>query len=172
MIVGLISEEGTRPSPAAMLAHSIGIPAIFGLRGAVARIKSGTKVILDGTRGTVLVDPTPEEVAEAERADSRRRELAARLEEAVAQPSVTLDGVRFVLRGNVDLPDELEAAKAHGAEAVGLLRTKFLLTGHSDLPDEETQTNYFRHVGEPFPGHPAFRRPSAPGGAKCPPPSP
>jgi len=60
LIVGLISEEGTRTSHAAILAHSIGIPAIFGLRGAVARIKSGTKVILDGTRGTVLVDPTPD----------------------------------------------------------------------------------------------------------------
>src|SRR3989441_8272311 len=81
LIVGLISEEGTRTSHAAILAHSIGIPAIFGLRGAVARIKSGTKVILDGTRGTVLVDPTPDEVAEAERTDTRRRELSTRLEE-------------------------------------------------------------------------------------------
>ena len=167
-IVGLISEEGTRTSHAAILAHSIGIPAIFGLRGAVARIKSGTKVILDGTRGTVLVDPTPEEVAEAERADSRRRELAGRLEEAVAQPSVTLDGVRFTLRGNVDLPDELEAAKAHGAEGVGLLRTEFLITGHSELPDEETQTNYFRHVGETFAGHPVVVRTYDLGGDKFP----
>src|SRR3989441_621329 len=113
LIVGLISEEGTRTSHAAILAHSIGIPAIFGLRGAVARIKSGTKVILDGTRGTVLVDPTPEEVADAQRTDTRRRELATRLEEAVAQPSVTLDGVRFTLRGNVDLPDEVAPAQAH-----------------------------------------------------------
>src|SRR6266566_4091732 len=167
-IVGLISEEGTRTSHAAILAHSIGIPAIFGLRGAVARIRSGTKVILDGTRGTVLVDPTPEEVAEAERTDSRRRELAARLEEAIAQPSVTLDGVRFALRGNVDLPDELEAAKAHGAEGVGLLRTEFLITGHSELPDEETQTNYFRHVGETFAGHPVVVRTYDLGGDKFP----
>src|SRR5207247_1660232 len=133
-VVGLISEEGTRTSHAAILAHSLGIPAIFGLRGAVARIPAGTKVILDGTRGTVLLDPTPAEVEEAERTDTRRRELAARLEEAVAQPSVTLDGVHIALRGNVDLPDEVEAAKAHGAEGVGLLRTEFLITGHSGLP--------------------------------------
>src|SRR2546426_5630736 len=157
-IVGLISEEGTRTSHAAILAHSIGIPAIFGVRGAVARIRSGTKVILDGTRGTVLLDPTPAEIEEAERTDTRRRELSTRLEEAVAQPSVTVDGVHIALRGNVDLPDEVTPAKAHGAEGVGLLRTEFLITGHSELPDEETQTNYFRHVGEAFPGQPVVIR--------------
>src|SRR5207249_2805485 len=167
-IVGLISEEGTRTSHAAILAHSIGIPAIFGLRGAVARIKSGTKAILDGTRGTVLLDPTPEEIADAERTDTRRRELGARLEEAVTQPSVTVDGVHIALRGNVDLPDELEYAKAHGAEGVGLLRTEFLITGHSELPDEEAQTNYFRHVGEAFPGQPVVIRTYDLGGDKFP----
>src|SRR5213592_1230493 len=102
-VVGLISEEGTRTSHAAILAHSIGIPAIFGLRGAVALIPAGTKAILDGTRGTVLLNPTPEEIEEAERTDTRRRELQARLEEAVTQPSVTVDGVHIALRGNVDL---------------------------------------------------------------------
>src|SRR5881394_42722 len=167
-IVGLISEEGTRTSHAAILAHSIGIPAIFGVRGAVARIRPGTKAILDGTRGTVLLDPTAAEMEEAERIDTRRRELAARLEEAVAQPSVTLDGVHIALRGNVDLPDELEDAKAHGAEGVGLLRTEFLITGHSELPDEETQANYFRKIGEAFPGHPVVVRTYDLGGDKFP----
>jgi len=167
-IVGLISEEGTRTSHAAILAHSIGIPAIFGLRGAVARIRHGTKAILDGTRGTVLLDPTPAEVEEAERTDTRRRELATRLEEAVTQPSVTVDGVRIALRGNVDLPDEVAPAKVHGAEGVGLLRTEFLITGHGELPDEETQTKYFRHVGEAFAGYPVVIRTYDLGGDKFP----
>jgi phosphotransferase system enzyme I (PtsI) len=167
-VVGLISEEGTRTSHAAILAHSIGIPAIFGVRGAVARIRQGTKAILDGTRGTVLLDPTPSEIEEAERTDARRRELAARLEEAVAQPSVTVDGVHIALRGNVDLPEEVAPAKAHGAEGVGLLRTEFLITGHSELPDEESQTNYFRHVGEAFPGQPVVIRTYDLGGDKFP----
>jgi phosphotransferase system enzyme I (PtsI) len=167
-IVGLISEEGTRTSHAAILAHSIGIPAIFGLRGAVARIRPGTKAILDGTRGTVLLDPTPAEIEEAERVDTRRRELAARLDEAVAQPSVTLDGVHIALRGNVDLPDEIEDAQAHGAEGVGLLRTEFLITGHSELPSEDDQARYFRQVGEAFPGHPVVVRTYDLGGDKFP----
>ena len=167
-VVGLISEEGTRTSHAAILAHSIGIPAIFGLRGAVARIAPGTMVILDGTRGTVLLDPTPEETAEAERREARRRELSAHLEEAVAQPSVTVDGVRVALRGNVDLPDEIAAAQAHGAEGVGLLRTEFLITKHSALPSEDEQAAYFRRVGEAFSGHPVVVRTFDLGGDKFP----
>jgi phosphoenolpyruvate-protein phosphotransferase (PTS system enzyme I) len=167
-VVGLISEEGTRTSHAAILAHSIGIPAIFGLRDAVARIAPGTMVILDGTRGTVLLDPTPDEIAEAERREARRRELSAHLEEAVAQPSVTADGARVALRGNVDLPDEIAAAQAHGAEGVGLLRTEFLITKHSALPSEDEQAAYFRRVGEAFPGHPVVVRTYDLGGDKFP----
>ena len=167
-VVGLISEEGTRTSHAAILAHSIGIPAIFGVRGAIARIQQGTQVILDGTRGTVLLDPTPDEVAEAERREARRREMAAHLEEAVGQPSLTLDGVHVALRGNVDLPDEVEAAKAHGAEGVGLLRTEFLITGHSALPSEDEQAAYYRKVGEAFPGYPVVIRTYDLGGDKFP----
>jgi phosphotransferase system enzyme I (PtsI) len=167
-IVGLISEEGTRTSHAAILAHSIGIPAIFGVRGAVARIRSGTTAILDGTKGTVLLDPTPAEIEEAKRTHASRRELAARLDEVVPQRSETLDGVHIALRGNVDLPDELEEAKAHGAEGVGLLRTEFLITGHSELPDEETQTNYFRRIGQAFAPHPVVVRTYDLGGDKFP----
>ena len=167
-VVGLVSEEGTRTSHAAILAHSIGIPAIFGLRGAVARIPPGSKVILDGTRGTVLLDPTAEEIEEAERRDTSRRELATRMEEAVAQPSVTVDGVHIALRGNVDLPDEVTAAKVHGAEGVGLLRTEFLITGHSELPSEDHQAEYFQRVGEAFAGHPVVVRTYDLGGDKFP----
>jgi phosphotransferase system enzyme I (PtsI) len=167
-VVGLISEEGTRTSHAAILAHSLGIPAIFGLRGAVARIPAGSKAILDGTLGTVLLDPTAEEVEEAERRDTSRRELATRMEEAVAQPSVTVDGVHIALRGNVDLPDEVAAAKVHGAEGVGLLRTEFLITGHSELPSEDQQASYFQKVGEAFAGHPVVVRTYDLGGDKFP----
>jgi len=167
-VVGLISEEGTRTSHAAILAHSIGIPAVFGLRNAVERVRAAKTVILDGTRGTVLLDPTPEERAEAQRSEALRGEMTARLEEAVTQPSVTLDGTHIALRGNVDLPAEIAAAKAYGAEGVGLLRTEFLLTGHSTLPSEDEQATYFRRVADAFPGHPVVVRTYDLGGDKFP----
>jgi phosphotransferase system enzyme I (PtsI) len=167
-VVGLVSEEGTRTSHAAILAHSIGIPAVFGVVGAIERIEPGTMVVLDGTRGTVLLQPTPHEIAEARARDLQRRELGLQLEEVVDQPSVTTDGVRIVLRGNVDLPDEIKAAQDHRAEGVGLLRTEFLITGHSELPTEDEQAEYFQRVAQAFPGHPVVVRTYDLGGDKLP----
>src|SRR5256885_1922699 len=74
-VVGLVSEEGTRTSHAAILAHSIGIPAVFGVTGAIDRIEPGTMVVMDGERGTVLLQPTPHEIAEAQARELGRREL-------------------------------------------------------------------------------------------------
>ncbi|HEU5262610.1 MAG TPA: phosphoenolpyruvate--protein phosphotransferase [Gemmatimonadales bacterium] len=167
-VVGLVSEEGTRTSHAAILAHSIGIPAVFGVSGAMERIGQGTMLVMDGTRGTVLLNPTPHEIAEAKARELRRRELAAQLEQVVERPAVTTDGVRIVLRGNVDLPDEIEPAREHGAEGVGLLRTEFLITGQTALPSEDEQTEYFRRVGEAFRGHPVVVRTYDLGGDKLP----
>src|SRR5437870_13456619 len=64
-VVGLLSEEGTRTSHAAILAHSMGMPAVMGCAGALEKILPGTVLVLDGTRGTVLLDPTPAEIADA-----------------------------------------------------------------------------------------------------------
>jgi phosphotransferase system enzyme I (PtsI) len=167
-VTGLVSEEGTRTSHAAILAHSIGIPAVFGVAGAMERIEPGTMLVMDGTRGTVLLHPTPAEIAEAKARELRRRELAAQLEEVVQQPAVTTDGLRIALRGNVDLPDEIRGGQEHGAEGVGLLRTEFLITGHSALPTEDEQTEYFRRVAAAFPGHPVVVRTYDLGGDKLP----
>ena len=169
-VVGLLSEEGTRTSHAAILAHSMGMPAVMGCAGALEKIPPGTVLVLDGTRGTVLLDPTPAEITDAQGREQRRRALAAQLEEVVAQPSVTADGVRIVLMGNVDLPDEIKAAQAHRAEGVGLLRTEFLITSHSTLPTEDEQAAYFRRVGEAFPNLPVVIRTYDLGGDKLPPP--
>jgi len=169
-VVGLLSEEGTRTSHAAILAHSMGMPAVMGCAGALEKIPPGTVLVLDGTRGTVLLDPTPAEITDAQGREQRRRALAAQLEEVVAQPSVTADGVRIVLMGNVDLPDEIKAAQAHRAAGVGLLRTEFLITSHSTLPTEDEQAAYFRRVGEAFPNLPVVIRTYDLGGDKLPPP--
>ncbi|HEX9610965.1 MAG TPA: phosphoenolpyruvate--protein phosphotransferase [Gemmatimonadales bacterium] len=167
-VIGLISEEGTRTSHAAILAHSIGIPAIFGVAGALERLKAGTTVVLDGTRGTVLVSPTLTEVAEARERETTRRELSLQVEQVVDLPAVTADGATVVLRGNVDLPDDIKAARSHGAQGVGLLRTEFLITGHSALPTEDEQAAYFRRVGEAFQGYPVVVRTYDLGGDKFP----
>src|SRR3989442_1944790 len=167
-VVGLVSEEGTRTSHAAILAHSIGIPAVMGLAGAVERIATGAMVVVDGTRGTVLLRPSAAEIADARKDETRRQELTLQLERVLDLPALTTDGVRVVLRGNVDLPEEIKAAQDHRAEGVGLLRTEFLITGRSALPTEDEQAAYFRRVGEAFPGHPVVVRSYDLGGDKLP----
>ncbi|HYK83504.1 MAG TPA: phosphoenolpyruvate--protein phosphotransferase [Gemmatimonadales bacterium] len=167
-VVGLVSEEGTRTSHAAILAHSIGIPAVFGVAGAMERIQPGTMLVMDGTRGTVLLNPTAAELADAKARERRDRELTSQLEAVAAQPAVTTDGLRVILRGNVDLPDEIQAAQEHRAEGVGLLRTEFLITSRTALPSEDEQAAYFRRVGEAFPGHPVLVRSYDLGGDKLP----
>jgi phosphotransferase system enzyme I (PtsI) len=167
-VLALVSEEGTRTSHAAILAHSMGMPAVMGLAGALERIKTGTMLIVDGTRGVVILDPTKDEVAAARALDTRRQQIARQAEEGAELPAVTTDGVHINVRGNVDLPEEIKAAKEHGAEGVGLLRTEFLITGHTALPTEDEQAKYFKKVGNAFPGHPIVIRTYDLGGDKFP----
>ncbi len=167
-IVGFICEEGTRTSHAAILAHSLGIPAVMGVPGALERISEGAIVLLDGQSGVVIIDPTHDELELARLQTSRRHKLELQLEGIATAPAVTPDGARIILQGNVDLPEEVEPALRHGAEGVGLLRTEFLVTGRATLPTEEEQTEYYRRVGAAFAGHPVIVRSYDLGGDKFP----
>jgi phosphotransferase system enzyme I (PtsI) len=167
-VAGVISEEGTRTSHAAILAHSLGIPCVMGVVGALARIKPGSMVLLDGSTGAVLTDPTEHELEEAKARLTRRRRTEFELQAVVHEPAVSPDGEVYQLLGNVDLPDELEAASKYGAEGVGLLRTEFLITGRTHLPTEQEQFEYFRRVGTAFPYGPVVIRTFDLGGDKFP----
>lgn len=167
-IVGFICEEGTRTSHAAILAHSLGIPAVMGVPHALARIREGAIVLIDGQSGVVIVDPTHEELEAAKLQISRRHKLELQLEGIASAPAVTPDGCRVMLQGNVDLPEEVEPALRHGAEGVGLLRTEFLVTGRANLPTEDEQTEYYRRVGAAFAGQPVVVRSYDLGGDKFP----
>ncbi len=167
-VVGLISEEGTRTSHAAILAHSLGIPAVMGAAGVLAGIPNGTVLLLDGQSGTIVLDPTQDEMEQAKVQLSRRHKLELQLEAGVGDPAITPSGRAITLMGNVDLPEEIEAANRHGAEGVGLLRTEFLLTGRARLPTEDEQTDYFRRVARAFPKKPVIIRSFDLGGDKFP----
>jgi phosphotransferase system enzyme I (PtsI) len=167
-VVGLVSEEGTRTSHAAILAHSLGIPAVMGAAGALSQIASGTMVLLDGQAGTIVLDPTRGQLEDAQTQVSRRHKLELQLEGIVEQPAVTPGGRPILLMGNVDLPEEIEAAVRHGAQGVGLLRTEFLLTGRATLPTEDEQTEYFRRVALAFPERTVVIRSFDLGGDKFP----
>jgi phosphotransferase system enzyme I (PtsI) len=167
-VVGLLSEEGTRTSHAAILAHSLGIPAVMGVAGAIQRVRDGQMILLDGRTGEVILEPTRGELEQAKTRLHRRHRLELKLEAGLSTPAVTPDGRQLILRGNVDLPEEIEPAVRHGAEGVGLLRTEFLLTGRAVIPSETEQTDYFRRVAQAFPNQPIVVRTFDLGGDKFP----
>ena len=167
-VVGLISEEGTRTAHAAILAHSLGIPAVMGAVGALARVPDGATLLLDGQSGVIVIEPTLDELDDAKTQVSRRNRLELQLEGIVDQPAVTPSGRPILLQGNVDLPEEIEAAQRLGAQGVGLLRTEFLLTGRATLPTENEQAEYFRRVALAFPGQSIVIRSFDLGGDKFP----
>ncbi len=167
-VVGLVSEEGTRTAHAAILAHSLGIPAVMGAAGALAQIPSGSMVLLDGQSGAIVIEPTTGELEEAKTQVSRRHKLELQLEAVVEQPAVTPSGRPILLMGNVDLPEEIEPAVRMGAKGVGLLRTEFLLTGRATLPTEDEQAEYFRRVASAFPDSTVIIRSFDLGGDKFP----
>jgi phosphotransferase system enzyme I (PtsI) len=167
-VVGLVSEEGTRTSHAAILAHSLGIPAVMGAVGALASIPDGRTLLIDGQAGTVVIEPTFAELEDAKVQVSRRRRLELELETVTGEAAATPEGTPIQLMGNVDLPEEIEAAVRFGAEGVGLLRTEFLLTGRTSLPTEDEQTDYFRRVASAFPDRTVVLRSFDLGGDKFP----
>ena len=167
-IVGLATDMGTRTSHVAILARSLGLPAVVGLLDATTRLEGGELLILDGTAGTLVVRPTAAELsAAAERAEAERRERAM-LEQLSGGEAITADGVRIVLRANVDLPDEAESAARSGADGVGLMRTEFLVVGRASMPDEDEQYASYVNVIKAFPGHPIVIRTFDMGGDKLP----
>ncbi len=167
-IVGIATDAGTRTSHVAILARSLGLPAVVGLLDATSRLTSGEKVILDATAGVLVVRPTATELKDAAaRAHVERREgeVLARL---AGEEAITADGVRIQLLANVDLPDEAAGAATSGAEGVGLMRTEFLVVGRASMPDEEEQYQAYANVIKAFDGQPVVIRTFDVGGDKLP----
>ena len=167
-IAGIATDAGTRTSHVAILARSLGLPAVVGLRDATTRLRGGERVILDGSAGTLVVHPTEEEVGRWRRRAEREAETERELSRLSSLEPVTRDGARFVLRANVDLPEEAERAATSGAEGVGLMRTEFLVVGRTTMPDEEEQLRAYRRVLDAFAGQPVVIRTFDIGGDKLP----
>jgi len=165
-VVGIATALGGPTSHSAILARSLGIPAVVGLGRAVLEIAEGATVIVDGEGGTVRSDPEQAQIAEAERrAESfRASEAAARAE--ATRPAITRDGTSIEVLANVGQPSDVEAALDVGAEGVGLLRTEFLFIGRDTMPSEQEQEAAYRAIAEPLGGRPLILRTLDVGGDK------
>jgi phosphoenolpyruvate-protein phosphotransferase (PTS system enzyme I) len=132
-IQGFAVDAGSRTYHTAILARSLKVPAVVGLHDASTQITAGTPVILDGTTGELVIKPSAQAIDEARRRDvgPTTRATAARERVESRDPVTTIDGVSVRLQANVELLEELELLRAHGARGVGLYRSEFMLSGRS-----------------------------------------
>ena len=165
-IAGFASALGGPESHTAIMARSLGLPAVLGIPGLTGMIQPGEQVILDGSSGQITLRPSAAALARYARqrhALRRERRLLARLRDLAA---VTKDGVRVQLQANVELPIELETALRVGAEGIGLLRTEFLFMNRDDVPGEDEQAQALRAFVEAMEGKPVTIRTLDVGGDK------
>ncbi|HVP90864.1 MAG TPA: phosphoenolpyruvate--protein phosphotransferase [Terriglobales bacterium] len=166
MTLGVALDMGGQTSHTAILARSMNIPAVLGLRDVTAHVRDGDFVIVDGTGGEVIINPPPavrrEYQAKKEKYDHYRRELqkTARLR------PVTLDKVRVHLLANIELPEEVPMAMSLGAEGVGLFRSEFIYLRSASLPDEEEHLAFYSRIARDAAPHPVYIRTLDIGGEK------
>lgn len=146
IVGGFATAVGGAEGHTAIMARSLGLPAVLGIPDLFGSIKAGEMVIVDGTEGLVIANPTARrlELYQGRRqALMREAKSLARLRDVVAQ---TVDGETISLQANLELPREVGQAVASGAEGVGLLRTEFLFMNRDDLPDEDEQFEALKQV--------------------------
>jgi phosphotransferase system enzyme I (PtsI) len=166
--VGLVTETGGRTSHAAILARSLGLPFVAGVVNACVEVPPDSRLLLDGRRGVVVVNPSPTTTVELRRLDERSCARKARLATVPALPAVTIDGIKVGLFANIEALEQIPRAIAQGAQGVGLFRTEFLYLDRPDLPSEEEQFEDACAALRALTGRPATFRTLDLGGDKLP----
>lgn len=165
-VLGLVTEAGGKTSHVAILARAFEIPAVLGVGQGLDAVKAGAPVIVDGGAGLVIIDPDQATSERAEAAGRREAERNLLLQGLRDLPAETTDGVRVLVKANIEVPDEAPAVVPHGAEGVGLFRSEFLFFKPGHIPGEEEQYRAYRQVLETMPGLPVTIRTLDIGGDK------
>jgi phosphotransferase system enzyme I (PtsI) len=147
-VLGIATDLGSRTSHTAIMARSLNIPAVVGLHDITEKLETGQHVLVDGTDGLLIIDPTPETLAHYGEVESKRVRIAKQLTELRETKSTTRDGRHIVLSANIGLPGDVDAVGANGAEGIGLYRTEFLYLNRDTLPSEDEQFETYRKVAE------------------------
>lgn len=164
---GFATEIGGRTSHSAIMARSLEIPAVVGCKGILEGVESGELVILDALNGQVIKNPTEEQIAEYTAMAEKYAADKAALKVLKDQPSVSTDGHKVLLVGNIGSPADVEGVNENGGEGVGLFRTEFLyMKSENDFPDEDTQYAAYKQVLEGMNGKPVVIRTLDIGGDK------
>ncbi len=151
-ILGIVTEKGNAYSHAAIMAKSLGIPAVLGVQGIMTAANVKDEIIVDGTSGHVFLNPTGSIKKEYVRLEQEYTVRMKELEGLRDLPAVTLDGLIVTLSANIGLVSDVRVANLHGAEGVGLYRTEFPYMARSAFPGRMEQASIYQKILEGFPG--------------------
>jgi phosphoenolpyruvate-protein phosphotransferase (PTS system enzyme I) len=165
-VLGFATDIGSRTSHTAIMARSMRIPAIVGLKTASQELQTGQYALLDGFNGVVVLNPTDQTLFEYGQIIRKQVTLQEKLRDILLKPAVTLDGHRVFLTANVEQAGDAESVTANGAEGVGLFRTEYLFINRDTLPTEEEQYQAYKQIAEALKPRPVTIRTFDLGGDK------
>lgn len=143
---GFATDIGGRTSHTAIMAKSLEIPAVVGLEILTKKVERDDEIIIDGTHGIVIVNPSLKTIKKYEQDREKFAEFAKHLLELKNLPCVTRDGRKIELAANIEVPEDVPSVVAHGAEGIGLYRTEYFYMNRKDLPTEEEQFKAYSAV--------------------------
>ncbi|MHC4488379.1 MAG: phosphoenolpyruvate--protein phosphotransferase [Planctomycetota bacterium] len=157
-VKGLASDAGGRTSHTAIVARSLGIPAVVALEDFTEYVRGGDTVIVDGNRGIVIVNPDDQTVLQYQEYAKEFAELEHRLDAMKDMPAVTRDGTKITLLGNIEFPDEAQQVLERGGQGIGLYRTEFLYLNTESEPTEEDHFKAYAETVDVFADRPVIIR--------------
>jgi phosphoenolpyruvate-protein phosphotransferase (PTS system enzyme I) len=166
MVLGIATDVGSRTSHTAIMARSLNIPAVVGLKDASTSLKNGDHILLDGSKGLIIVNPADQSLWEYGELEVELEKVEEQLTVLRDTASVTADGKQIILSANIELPEDVPLVIQAGAQGIGLYRTEFFFLNKTELPDEEKQYEAYRAVAEALLPQPVIVRTLDLGGDK------
>ena len=166
IVAGIVTELGGRTSHTAIMARTLEVPAITGIKDILKNVKHGELMIIDGTTGEIIINPREEEIFEYENKNKKIEELKKKLQNIKGQDSISKDGYKVEIAGNIGTPKDIDKVLENDGEGVGLYRTEFLYMDRDRLPTEEEQFEAYKAVAEKLGKRPLVIRTLDVGGDK------
>lgn len=165
-VCAFVTDIGGKTSHTAIMAKSLEIPAVVGAEEATAKIKPDDMLIVDGSSGTVIVNPDEETLNRYLQEVEKLKGVSEKYWAVKDMPAVTQDGKSVQIAANIELPDEVPSARLHGGQGIGLYRTEFFYMNRKDLPTEDEHYLAYKYVAEEMSPHPVIIRTLDLGGDK------
>lgn len=150
-ILGIVTEIGGEASHMAIMARALNIPTVLGVEFITSEVKNGDTIILNSSKGEIIINPTEEELEEAYFLKRKLLEFEQNIKKFRNRIPITLDGKKIELLSNVEILDELPLVKENGSSGIGLFRSEFIVLESNTFPDEEYQYNKYKQIFQFFP---------------------